>query len=51
MEHGPHLKLGNDLTLADYLTGRVIDSSAVIVAPTLTYHYYPAFLEYPDRRR
>jgi creatinine amidohydrolase len=46
-EHGPHLKLRNDLALADYLTGRVLDSSSVIVAPTLTYHYYPAFLEYP----
>ena len=44
-EHGPHLKLRNDLALADYLTGRVLDSSAVIVAPTLTYHYYPAFLD------
>ena len=50
-EHGPHLKLRNDLTLADYLTGRVLDSSAVIVAPTLTYHYYPAFLDTPGRRR
>ena len=46
-EHGPHLKLRNDLALADYLTGRVLDSSSVVVAPTLTYHYYPAFLEYP----
>ncbi len=46
-EHGPHLKLRNDLTLADYLTQRVIDSAAVVVAPTLTYHYFPAFLEYP----
>ena len=46
-EHGPHLKLGNDLTLADYLTQRVVDAAAVVVAPTLTYHFYPAFLEYP----
>jgi creatinine amidohydrolase len=46
-EHGPHLKLRNDLTLADYLTARVVDSAAVVVAPTLTYHFYPAFLEYP----
>lgn len=46
-EHGPHLKLGNDLTLADYFTRRVVDSAAVVVAPTLTYHFYPAFLEYP----
>ena len=46
-EHGPHLKLRNDLTLAEYLTGRVADAAAVVVAPTLTYHFYPAFLEYP----
>jgi creatinine amidohydrolase len=46
-EHGPHLKLRNDLTLAEYLTHRVMDASSVVVAPTLTYHYYPAFVEYP----
>ncbi len=46
-EHGPHLKLGNDLTLAEYLTERVVDATAVVVAPTMTYHFYPAFLEYP----
>jgi creatinine amidohydrolase len=46
-EHGPHLKLRNDLTLADYLTRRVISVWPVAVAPTLTYHFYPGFLEYP----
>ena len=46
-EHGPHLKLRNDLTLAEYLTRRVVDAASVVVAPTLTYHYYPAFVEYP----
>ncbi len=46
-EHGPHLTLRNDLTLAEYLTQRVFDATPVVVAPTLTYHYYPAFLEYP----
>jgi hypothetical protein len=46
-EHGPHLKLRNDLTVADYLTRRVVDAATVVVAPTLTYHYYPAFVEYP----
>jgi creatinine amidohydrolase len=46
-EHGPHLRLRNDLTLAEYLTRRVLDASAVVVAPTLTYHHYPAFIEYP----
>ena len=46
-EHGPHLKLGNDSKLAEYLTGRILESTAVIVAPTVAYHYYPGFLEYP----
>jgi creatinine amidohydrolase len=46
-EHGPHLPLGNDLNMADYLTRRVADASAVVIAPTLTYHFYPAFVEYP----
>ena len=46
-EHGPHLKLRNDLTLAEYLTQRVLSATSVVVAPTLTYHHYPAFLEYP----
>jgi len=46
-EHGPHLTLGNDLKLAEYLTNRLVDSSPVIVAPAVPYHYYPAFVEYP----
>lgn len=46
-EHGPHLKLRNDLTMAEYLTGRVAAVSSVVVSPPLTYHFYPAFLEYP----
>jgi creatinine amidohydrolase len=46
-EHGPHLKLGNDWTMAEYLKRRIIDRSRVIVAPTVNYHYYPAFVEYP----
>jgi creatinine amidohydrolase len=46
-EHGPHLKLRNDLTLAEYLTRRVLEAAPVVVAPTLTYHHYPQFLEYP----
>jgi creatinine amidohydrolase len=46
-EHGPHLKLGNDAVLADYLTRRVLEASDVVVAPTLPYHFFPAFIEYP----
>jgi creatinine amidohydrolase len=29
------------------LTARAAASTSVVVAPTLTHHYYPAFLEYP----
>jgi creatinine amidohydrolase len=46
-EHGPHLKLSNDAILTGYLTQRVIDAADVVVAPPLSYHFYPAFVEYP----
>jgi len=46
-EHGPHLRLKNDLVLAQYFTRRVIERAQVVVAPTLNYHFYPAFVEYP----
>jgi creatinine amidohydrolase len=47
VQHGPHLKLDNNERLARYLAQRVKDSTDVVVAPPLTYHFYPAFLEYP----
>lgn len=46
-EHGPHLKLKNDLILAEYLKERVRERASVVIAPTVTYHFYPAFAEYP----
>lgn len=46
-EHGLHLPLNNDALLADYLAARVAERVDVIVLPTLTYGYYPAFVEYP----
>src|SRR5262249_31071267 len=46
-EHGPHLTLKNDWLIADYLRRRVLESAAVGVAPTVAYHFYPAFVEYP----
>lgn len=46
-EHGPHLKLKNDWLIAEYLKKRVLEQANVVVAPTITYHFYPAFLEYP----
>lgn len=46
-EHGPHLRLDNDFRMAEYFKRRVLAAADVVVAPTIAYHYYPAFLEYP----
>jgi creatinine amidohydrolase len=46
-EHGPHLRLDNDARLAQYFAGRILAAADVVVAPTIPYHFYPAFLEYP----
>lgn len=46
-EHGPHLKLKNDFILAEYLKQRVLEKANVVIAPTVNYHFYPAFVEYP----
>lgn len=46
-EHGPHLPLNTDHIQADDLARRVAARAAVVVAPTITYSYYPAFVEYP----
>ncbi len=46
-EHGPHLLLKNDLLIANYMRDRVLEVCDVVVAPTLGYHHYPAFSEYP----
>jgi len=46
-EHGPHLRLKNDFLIAQYLAARVRAKSAVVIAPTANYSFYPAFVEYP----
>ena len=46
-EHGPHLKLKNDWLIAEYLKQRVLAEADVVIAPTINYNFYPAFLEYP----
>lgn len=46
-EHGPHLRLDNDLRMAEYLKKRVLAAADVVIAPTISYHFYPSFLEYP----
>ena len=46
-EHGPHLLLRNDYLLAEHLKRRLLERAEVVIAPTVNYHYYPAFVEYP----
>ena len=48
-EHGRHLQLNNDFLMAEYLKTRVLAAAPenVVVAPTINYSFYPAFLEYP----
>lgn len=48
-EHGRHLQLNNDFLMAEYFKKRVLAASGqnVVVAPTINYSFYPAFLEYP----
>ena len=46
-EHGPHLKLKNDWLIAEYLKLRVLKQANAVIAPTINYSFYPAFVEYP----
>ena len=46
-EHGKHLRLNNDWLMAEYFKRRVLEASDVVVAPTINYSFYPAFVEYP----
>jgi creatinine amidohydrolase len=46
-EHGPHLKLKNDFVMAEYFKRQVLSKADVVIAPTVNYSYYPAFVEYP----
>jgi creatinine amidohydrolase len=46
-EHGPHLPLGTDRLMADYLARRLSERVPVVVLPTLTYGYFPHFSPFP----
>src|SRR3569832_852582 len=59
-EHGPHLRLQNDFLIAEYLKRRLLAADTgsapvsaparplqIVIAPTVNYHYYPAFVQYP----
>jgi creatinine amidohydrolase len=47
VEHGPHLRLNSEERLVRYLASRVQSAASVVLAPPLTYHFYPTLLEYP----
>lgn len=46
-EHGPHLPLNNDWLLAEYYAQRLASATRVVLYPTVNYHFYPSFVEYP----
>jgi creatinine amidohydrolase len=46
-EHGPHLLLSNDAILASHLSSDLLARADVVVAPSIPYSFYPAFVEYP----
>jgi creatinine amidohydrolase len=46
-EHGPHLKLKTDYLEAEYYRRQLLERADVVVAPTINYSFYPAFVEYP----
>lgn len=46
-EHGLHLPMQADLLQAEWLSGAMVQRANVLVWPTVTYGYYPAFTDYP----
>jgi creatinine amidohydrolase len=47
IQQGPHLRLNSDERLVRHVAGRVQTVASVVIAPPLTYHFYPTFLDYP----
>ncbi|MBA2711765.1 MAG: creatininase family protein [Tatlockia sp.] len=46
-EHGLHLPMNTDLIIADYLADWLGENFEVLIAPTIQYNYFPAFIDYP----
>jgi len=46
-QSGPHMKLDSRDRLARYLAERVRSAADVVVAPPLSYHFDPTYLDYP----
>jgi creatinine amidohydrolase len=45
-EHGPHLPYCTDFLLAEEFKRRIVERAPVVMLPTLSYAYYPAFLDW-----
>lgn len=45
-EHGFHLPMNTDFLLAEYFAKWIQDNYSVLIAPTISYSYFPAFCEY-----
>ena len=50
-EHGPHLPLGTDFIQATAYTNDLALARKVVIAPTINYGLYPAFLKYAGSTR
>lgn len=46
-EHGLHLPNNTDQIQVEYFAKKLSESSDIIVMPTITYGFYPAFIRYP----
>lgn len=46
-EHGPHLPLNTDWLQAEHYAAQILKARPVLALPTLAYHYFPAFVDYP----
>lgn len=46
-EHGYHLPLHTDFLQAEWLADQLATRAAVVVWPTVSYGYYPVFIDYP----
>jgi creatinine amidohydrolase len=46
-EHGPHLPMNADFLQVEWLAGALAQRVEVLVWPTISYGYYPAFIDYP----
>ena len=45
-EHGFHLPMGTDQVQAEWLAARLAEAIPALIWPTLTYGFYPAFVDY-----